>query len=95
MSVAVSEPGTFLKWLVTHGVVLTNWEGDALGFCPCDGTLGELLAEYKEAVAEPYDVSCDSDLPLSRVIEICGPSPEDAEVGRVEKRVKVRSGSGA
>jgi hypothetical protein len=67
---ASAEPGTFLRWLVTHGVVLANWEGDALGFCPCEGTLGELLAEYEEAAAEPYDAHHDADLPLSRGTEI-------------------------
>jgi hypothetical protein len=94
VSAVASEPGTFLKWLITHGVVLTNWEGDALGFCPCDGTLGKLLAEYEQAAAEPYDASRDINLPLSRVIEMHVPRPEDAEAGRcVEQRARARSGS--
>jgi hypothetical protein len=86
VNAGASEPGTFLKWLITHGIVLTNWEGEALGFCPCEGTVGELLDEYEEAAAEPYDASRDVTLPLSRVIELHVPPPGDGEDARCAER---------
>jgi hypothetical protein len=85
---ASTEPGTFLKWLITHGVVLANWEGDAVGFCPCEGTLGELLEEYQVVPAEPYDARHDADLPLSRVTEIRLQTADDTTATRRAEGVR-------
>lgn len=56
---------SFVDWLTHHGITLCQWEGDACGFVPLEGTAADLLAEYAGASDESNSATIDTSAKLN------------------------------